>query len=200
MSVVFHLNNKEAKCELKVNYNNETLPFCSEPKHLGVTLTRQSSYPRGHPTCWASSQMSHTVTPEHLLYSVLTCPPGGNAWHLKSRHSFVPVAQQLFSSSDDDNRSATFWSEHWWNAEWLENTTTSHCIFIPDVGNHLPGMAPPRKVRIQLKRTSVVRFRPCLHIWGMAPSAACECDVEEKTVGHVVLHCSIRRPWPDSSG
>ena len=28
---VFHLNNKEAKRELKVNFNNETLPFCSEP-------------------------------------------------------------------------------------------------------------------------------------------------------------------------
>ena len=31
MSAVFHLNNKEAKRELKVNFNNETLPFCSEP-------------------------------------------------------------------------------------------------------------------------------------------------------------------------
>ena len=38
MSVVFHLNNKEAKRELKVNFNNESLPFCSETKHLGVTL------------------------------------------------------------------------------------------------------------------------------------------------------------------
>jgi len=28
---VFHLKNKEAKRELKVKYNNETLPFCSEP-------------------------------------------------------------------------------------------------------------------------------------------------------------------------
>jgi len=28
---VFHLNKKEAKRELKVNFNNETLPFCSEP-------------------------------------------------------------------------------------------------------------------------------------------------------------------------
>jgi len=36
VSAVFHLNNKEAKRELKVNFNNETLPFCSQPKHLGV--------------------------------------------------------------------------------------------------------------------------------------------------------------------
>jgi len=35
---VFLLSNKEVKRELKVNFNNETLPFCSEPKYLGVTL------------------------------------------------------------------------------------------------------------------------------------------------------------------
>jgi len=27
----FHLNNKEANRELKVNYNNEILPFCPQP-------------------------------------------------------------------------------------------------------------------------------------------------------------------------
>jgi len=32
---LFHLNNKEAKGGLKVNNNNETLPFCSEPRYLG---------------------------------------------------------------------------------------------------------------------------------------------------------------------
>jgi len=36
-SAAFHLNNKEAKRELKVKYNNETLLFCSEPKYLRVT-------------------------------------------------------------------------------------------------------------------------------------------------------------------
>jgi len=30
----FHLNNKDAERELKVNFNNETLPFCSEPQYL----------------------------------------------------------------------------------------------------------------------------------------------------------------------
>ena len=41
---VSHLNNKETKCELKLNHNNETLPFCSEPKYLGVTLDRSLTY------------------------------------------------------------------------------------------------------------------------------------------------------------
>ena len=42
----FHLNKKEAKRELKVKYNNETLPFWSEPKYLGVTLDRSFTYRR----------------------------------------------------------------------------------------------------------------------------------------------------------
>jgi len=44
VSAVFHLNNKEAKLELKVNFNNETLAFCSEPKYHGVTLDRSLTY------------------------------------------------------------------------------------------------------------------------------------------------------------
>ena len=46
MSAAFHLNNKEAKRELKVKYNNETLPFCSDPKYLGVTLDSSLTYRR----------------------------------------------------------------------------------------------------------------------------------------------------------
>jgi len=40
LSAALHLSNKKAKRELKVKYNNETLPFCSEPKYLGVMLDR----------------------------------------------------------------------------------------------------------------------------------------------------------------
>ena len=46
MSVAFHLNNNEAKRELKVKYNNVTMLFCSEPKYLGVTLDRSLTYRR----------------------------------------------------------------------------------------------------------------------------------------------------------
>jgi len=46
VSAAFHLNNKEAKRELKVNFNNENLPFCSEPKYLEVTLDRSLTYRR----------------------------------------------------------------------------------------------------------------------------------------------------------
>ena len=46
VSAAFHLNNKEAKREMNVNFNNETLRFCSEPKYLGVTLDRSLTYRR----------------------------------------------------------------------------------------------------------------------------------------------------------
>jgi len=46
VSAVFHLNDKEAKRELKAKYNNQTLPFCSEPKYLAVTLDRSLTYRR----------------------------------------------------------------------------------------------------------------------------------------------------------
>jgi len=46
VSAAFHLKNKEAKHELKVKYNNETLPFCSEPKYSRVTLDRSPTYRR----------------------------------------------------------------------------------------------------------------------------------------------------------
>ena len=38
----------------------------------------------------------------HLLHSVLTCPLSVDARRLKSKHPFVPVAQQLISSSDSN--------------------------------------------------------------------------------------------------
>ena len=41
---VFDFNNKEAKRELNVNYNNETLLFCPEPTYLRVTLGRTLTY------------------------------------------------------------------------------------------------------------------------------------------------------------
>jgi len=37
---------RKAKRELKVNFNNETLLFCSDPKYLGVTLDRSFTYRR----------------------------------------------------------------------------------------------------------------------------------------------------------
>jgi len=54
----------------------------------------------------------------HLLHSTSTCPSSANARRLKSRHSFVPAAQQLISLSDNQNIRAAHWTDHQWNAKW----------------------------------------------------------------------------------
>ena len=45
-SAVLHPNSKEAKRELKVKPQQQTLPFCSETKYLGVTLDKSLMYRR----------------------------------------------------------------------------------------------------------------------------------------------------------
>jgi len=45
VSAGFYLINKEAKRELKFNYKNEALPFCSQSKYLKVTLDRSLALP-----------------------------------------------------------------------------------------------------------------------------------------------------------
>ena len=40
VTTAFHLNNREAKCELKVYNNGRLLPFCPTPTYLGVKLDR----------------------------------------------------------------------------------------------------------------------------------------------------------------
>ena len=40
VTAVFHLNNREAKRELKIYNNDRLLPFCPTPTYLGVKLDR----------------------------------------------------------------------------------------------------------------------------------------------------------------
>ena len=44
MTAAFHLNNREAKCELKVYNNGRLLPFCPTPTYLGVKLDRSLTF------------------------------------------------------------------------------------------------------------------------------------------------------------
>jgi len=131
----------------------------------------------------------------HLLHSALTRPSSAAARRLKSRHPFVPAAQQLISFSDNNNLSATQWADHQWNAEWADSPTRLRTL-IPDTGTHTPGTTIPKRTWIRLNRlrTGVGRFRSCLYKWGMVSLAACECGAEEQTVDHVVLQCPVHRP------
>ena len=161
------------------------VPQCSNPPHWpchqqrlvncdwmpAFYTSRQPSYSCRHPTCWAFSLRSHTFSkPGYLLYSVVTCPAGVNAWRLKSRHPFVPATQQLISSSDNkNNKRAAHWADHQRNAEWLCNLTRLRTSIL-NTGTHSPGMTLPRTAWICLicLCTGVGRFCSCLHKWGMA--------------------------------
>ena len=44
MTAAFHLNNREAKRELKVKNNVKILPFCPVPTYLGVKLDKVLTY------------------------------------------------------------------------------------------------------------------------------------------------------------
>jgi len=117
--------------------------------------------------------------------------------HPSPIHPFVLDAQQLISSSDNNNIRAAQWADHQWDAEWADNPTTLR-IFIPDTGTHDPGMTFPRRawVRLNCLRSPhrCWAFALLLETWNMTSSAACECGAEEQTVDHVVLQCPVHRP------
>jgi len=75
------------------------------------------------------------MEPGHLLHSALTHPSSANARRHKSRHQFVPAAQHVVSSSDNNNVRAAQWADHQWNAEWADITTRLR-IFISDTSTH----------------------------------------------------------------
>jgi len=229
VSAAFHLYNKEAKRERKDNFNNETLPFCFEPRNLRVPLDRSLTYRRHlkslrkkltsrvaplrrlagattlrtatptlvHSTAeycapvWCRSAhtrlIDHAINdalrlvtvclcptpadnlpilagiqraefsrngatlslagramePGHLLYSALTRPSSAVALRLKTRHPFVPVAQHIINSSDNNNIRAAQWADHQWYLKWADRPTGLH-IFIPDTGTHPPRNDPPK--------------------------------------------------------
>ena len=102
------------------------LPQCSHPPYwpgyqrrlancdwMPASYTSiQPSYPRRHPTFWASELHRSGATlplarramePGHLVHSSLISPSSAKALHLEWRHTFVPAAQQLISWPDNNN-------------------------------------------------------------------------------------------------
>jgi len=108
------------------------------------------------------------------------------ARRLKSRHPFVPTAQQIISLSDNSNICAAHWADHPWNVEWADNLTRLR-TFVPITTTCLRNESPKNSlglVRLNHLSTGVGRFRFCLYKWGVASSAACEYGAEEQTVDH----------------
>ena len=105
----------------------------------------------------------HAMEPGNLLHSTLTWLSSANARHFKSRHPFVPAAQQVISSSDNNNIRAAHWVDHQWNAGWAVIPTRLR-IFIPDTGIYPPRMTPTRRAWVWLNyfHTGINGVRPPL--------------------------------------
>jgi len=118
-----------------------------------------------------SSSISKTSVLIHFRQTFF--PTSVVARRLKSRHPFVPAAQQLIGFSDNNTR-AVQWTDHQRNAEWGDNPTRLRTL-IPDTGAQTPIMTLPRRawVRLNRLRSGVGRFRPCLCKWDMTSSAVC---------------------------
>jgi len=56
------------------------------------------------------------MEPGYLLHSALTCSSSANARRLKSRHPFVPAAQQLICLYDNNTIRTEKWADHQCNA------------------------------------------------------------------------------------
>jgi len=123
----------------------------------------------------------------HLIHSALTCPSSANARHLKSRHPFVPAAQQLISfqsTSQQQHTCGAVGGSPMKCGVSGQPYKTPH--FHPRHGHPLRN-DPPKTSLSGLTASALVsvgRFRSCLSCW---------CGAEQ-TVGHVVLQCPIPRP------
>ena len=89
------------------------------------------------------------MEPKYLLNAALACSSSANALRLKSRHPFVPAAQQLNTLSDNKNIRTAHLADHQWNVEWTYCPTRLHA-FIPDTGTYPPGMTLPRTAWVRL--------------------------------------------------
>ena len=185
------------------------LPQCSHPPYwpgyqrrlancdwMPASYTSiQPSYPRRHPTFWASELHRSGATlplarramePGHLVHSSLISPSSAKALRLEWRHTFVPAAQQLISWPDNNNIVRRIGR--------IINGMRSGRATPQDSAFSSPTPPPTSSEWLSQEQpgsglTASARFRSYLYKWGMSSSAACECDAEEKTVDHVVLQC-----------
>ena len=127
----------------------------------------------------------------HLLHSALTRPFGASNryTHLHRPHNILSVHLTTATYVQRSGRIV--------NGMRSGRTTPQGSAFSSQTpASTHPGMTLPRRawVRLNRLRDGVGRFRSCLYKWGMTSSVAFECDAEEQTVDHVVLHCQIHRP------
>ena len=135
-----------------------------------------------------------SLDPDYILYGLLNGFSDTRQVRLRSRHQFVPAAQNLLDNLANLGIRASEWTNHKWKTEYCENASRLRA-FVPRTGARPVGMSLPQVAWVKLNRlrTGVGRFHSSMHKWGLAPSPNCECGASEQTADHVLTACPIHR-------
>ena len=90
MTAAFHLNNREAKRELKVYNNDRLLPFCPIPTYLGVKLDKSLTF--RHHLVTLRKKLSSRVT---LLRRLV-----GSGWGANAKTLRIATLSLVYSTSE----------------------------------------------------------------------------------------------------
>ena len=90
VTTAFHLNNREAKRDLKVYNNNRLLPFCPTPTYLGVKLDRSLTF--GDHLVALRKKLSSRVT---LLRRLV-----GSGWVANSKTLCIATLSLVYSTAE----------------------------------------------------------------------------------------------------
>ena len=90
VAAAFHLNNQEAKRELKVYNNGRLLPFCPTPTYLGVKMDRSLTF-RHHLVALRKKLSSH-VTLLRLLV--------GSGWGAGAKTLRIATLSLVYSAAE----------------------------------------------------------------------------------------------------
>ena len=90
MTAAFHLNNREAKRELKVYNNGRLLPFCRTPTYLGVKLNRSLTF--RHHLVALRKKLSSRVTMLRRLV--------GSEWSVGAKTLRIAILSLVYSTAE----------------------------------------------------------------------------------------------------
>ena len=112
-----------------------------------------------------------------------------------------PLVSTLMEPLDPIDDSSAHWIDKTGNMQLVGSNTKSR-YFMPDVSERVAWMSFPSRsfVRLNHLRTGVRRFSLNMHTGGLAPLVPCECSLQKRSPGLIVLECPKHRPLNGAYG